>query len=138
MPSYLGSKVQSLPSGMSVPTEASMGSSTPALSAFADVARADAEGVDGLLRAGSARGVLRLAAGGADLGSRLECHTRALLFSAISSIVRPVVTEVVTSATMSLPGLEYSSRCLMSSHCGFSSEPRRVRTSTHDPCIRLP
>ena len=77
-------------------------------------------------------------AGGDALDERLECQTFRFLFSAISSIVRPDTTEVMTSATMSAPSFANSSRCLISSHCGFSSEPRRVRTSTHEPWRRLP
>ena len=56
---------------------------------------------------------------------------------AISSIVRPVLAEVVWSAVTSEPGFACSSRCLMRSHCGFES-PRRVRTSTHEPFSRFP
>ena len=97
MPSYLGSKVQSLPSGMSVPTEASIGSSAPSPSAFAEAARAEADGaavfLGELFAAACSRASVLVAR---DFGSRLECHTRPRLFSAISSIVRPVATEVVS------------------------------------------
>src|SRR5665647_1588382 len=134
MPSYFGSKVQSLPAGISVPTEASMGSRAPAPSALAEAVRAAEDGAAAFLRAGARFGG-GASSDGVALDARLERQTFLRLFAAISSIVRPETTDVISSATMSEPGLEYSSRCLMRSHCGFSSAPRRVRTSTHEPCI---
>ena len=74
-----------------------------------------------------------------DDAARLLCQTL-LLPDAISSIVLPVSTDVMLSATMSSVEAN-SSRCLMKSHCGFDELCRRddfMRTSAHEPRMRSP
>src|SRR3990170_8526718 len=115
MPSYLGSKVHPAP-GTSLPTLAYIGSRTPALVVAASVSDVLA------------------------FGSRLLCHT--FLFpAAISSIVRPVSTDVMLPATTSSL-VAYSSRCLIRSHCGFEDEDASranfIRMSANDPWSRSP
>src|SRR5918992_5008883 len=123
MPSYLGSKVQPSPSGTEVPMLAYIGSRRP-------TARDRGGAADALRVLGGAG---RLAVG--------DFLTFAGRFpAAISSMVRPVVTDVVVSATMSMSSRASSSRCLIKSHCGLEdpvSRPR-MRTSTHDPLSRSP
>src|SRR5439155_6777339 len=72
------------------------------------------------------------------LGSRLLCHTCGLP-AAISSIVRPVSTEVMFSSTTSSSEAN-SSRCLISSHCGLAaldlSRDHFMRTNANEPWSR--
>src|SRR5207237_6781079 len=111
-----GSKVQPAP-GIALPMLAYIGSSADGSffsGALAPVGADLAEAVRFTVRAADASA----------FGSRLLCQTR-LLPCPISSIVRPVLTDVMFSATTSSV-LAYSSRCLMSSHCGFDElEPSR-------------
>src|SRR3990170_5235566 len=148
MPSYLGSKVHPAP-GTSLPTLAYIGSRTPALvvaasasdvlDCFAEAAaRFDATTLDfaATLDFGASGNFLDALA----LGSRLLCQT--LLFpAAISSIVRPVSTDVMLSATTS-SSVAYSSRCLIRSHCGLEDEDASrenfMRIRAKDPCSRSP
>src|SRR5688572_2985920 len=132
MPSYFGSKVQPVP-GTSLPTLAYIGSRTPALAPAA----LGSELSSFLRRAIGARGNFFDAVA---LGSRLLCQTL-LLPPAISSIVRPVSTDVMFSATTS-SSVAYSSRCLIMSHCGLDEDdPSReyfIRMSANEPCSRSP
>src|SRR5580765_6131423 len=127
MPSYFGSKVQPSP-GISLPTLAYIGSSEVAGSFSGALAAATV-----FFTPDIAEGK-RLADFRA-LGSRLLFQTR-LFPEAISSIVRPLSTEVMLSATTS-SSVAYSSRCLMRSHWGFDELDRSranfMRTSAKDP-----
>jgi hypothetical protein len=133
-PSYFGSKVQPSP-GIVVPIDAYIGSSCLARRVTSDP-----------LALLSERAVFAAFDFEADFvwvtsSFRLLRHTL-LLPVAISSIVRPVVTDVMFPATMSSSDAN-SSRCLMNSHCGLSDdeEPSRlyfIRTSAHDPRILSP
>src|SRR5687768_11888012 len=114
---------------MAVPTLAYMGSS-----AVLDTARFDGARIGAaVLRVTDFAPALRLARAVAcfALAERLLCQTREPPV-AISSIVRPVSTDVSISATTSEPGRACSSRCFIRSHCGLSDE-LRVRTRANEP-----